>query len=278
MKKAVALLLTATLATGLLFGCGGNKQEAQQQEQAKLEVITVGASTTPHAEILAAAKDVLAADGYELKVVEFTDYVQPNLTLENGELDANYFQHQPYLDNFNAENKTNLVSAASIHYEPFGIYAGKSSDLANIPEGATIAVPNDTSNEARALLLLEAQGIISINPEAGINATVQDITANPHNIKIMEIEAAVLARTLSDADFAVINGNYALAAGLNAATDALAIEDKDSVGASTYANIVAVRAGEENSEKTQALIKALTSDTVKKFIEETYSGGVVPTF
>ena len=278
MKKAVALLLTATLATGLLVGCGGNKQEAQQQEQPKLEVITVGASTTPHAEILTAAKDALAADGYELKIVEFTDYVQPNLTLENGELDANYFQHQPYLDNFNAENNTNLVSAASIHYEPFGIYAGKSSDLANIPEGATIAVPNDTSNEARALLLLEAQGIITINPEAGINATVQDITANPHNIKIMEVEAAVLARTLSDADFAVINGNYALADGLNAATDALAIEDKDSVGASTYANIVAVRAGEENSEKTQALVKVLTSDTVKKFIEETYSGGVVPTF
>lgn len=278
MKKTVALLLSATLAVGLLTGCGNGQPEAAAPQEEQLEVLTVGASVTPHAEILAAAQETLAAEGYELKVIEFTDYVQPNLTLANGELDANYFQHLPYLENFNAENDTDLVSAAAIHYEPFGIYAGKSNDLSNIPEGATIAIPNDTTNEARALLLLEAQGIISVDPEAGLEATVMDVIDNPYNVNIMEIEAAALARTLNDADFAVINGNYALAAGFNATTDALAIEDNKSLAATTYANIVAVRAGEEESEKTQALVNALTSEAVKSFMNDTYQGGVVPMF
>lgn len=280
-KKALASLLIAGLSLGLLAGCGGNGNDNQEPNQdAQQEapvVITVGASATPHAEILNAAKDLLLEEGYDLKVVEFTDYVQPNLSLQSGDLDANYFQHLPYLENFNEENNTQLISAAEIHYEPFGIYPGKTASLEELADGAEIAVPNDTTNEARALLLLEAQEIIKINPDAGLQATINDITENPHNVKIIELEAAMLARTLNEVDFAVINGNYALAANLNASTDALAIEDKDSP-ATTYANIVAVRDGEQESEKTQALVKALKSDTVKAFIEEKYNGAVVPMF
>lgn len=280
-KKALASLLIAGLSLGLLAGCGGNGNDNQEPNQdAQQEapvVITVGASATPHAEILNAAKDLLLEEGYDLKVVEFTDYVQPNLSLQSGDLDANYFQHLPYLENFNEENNTQLISAAEIHYEPFGIYPGKTASLEELADGAEIAVPNDTTNEARALLLLEAQEIIKINPDAGLQATINDITENPHNVKIIELEAAMLARTLNEVDFAVINGNYALAANLNASTDALAIEDKDSP-ATTYANIVAVRDGEQESEKAQALVKALKSDTVKAFIEEKYNGAVVPMF
>lgn len=252
------------------------KTESGAEEKA-LEVLKVGATPSPHAEILNAAKELLAAEGYDLQVVEYTDYVQPNLALDSGELDANYFQHGPYLDNFVKERGTKLISAGAIHYEPFGIYAGKSADLKNVPEGAKIAVPNDVTNEARALLLLADQGLITLKDSTDINATKQDIVENPLKLDIIEVEAAQVPRSLQDVDFGVVNGNYALAAGLKVA-DALATEAADSVAAKTYANIVAVREGEENSAKAQALLKALTSEEIRTFIEESYSGAVVPIF
>jgi D-methionine transport system substrate-binding protein len=267
MKRVLLIVLAAVLALSLFAGCAKSGNDKK---------IVVGASPTPHAEILEVAKEVLTEKGYELEIKEFTDYVQPNLTLDSGELDANYFQHKPYLDDFNKENKTKIVSVAAIHYEPFGIYAGKAKAIADLPDGAQIAVPNDTTNEARALLLLEAQGLIKVNPDAGLQATVIDITENPKNIKIVEIEAAQLARSLPDVDLAVINGNYAIQAGLNAATDALALEEQDSLAAETFANIVAVKEGNENSEKIKALVEALKSEKVKQFIEDKYQGSVVP--
>ena len=240
--------------------------------------LVVAASPTPHAEILEVAKDILAEQGITLEIKEFSDYVQPNLVTENGEVDANYFQHTPYLDSFNAENGTHLVSVGAIHYEPFGVYPGKSDDLANIADGATIAVPNDTTNEARALQLLAAQGIITVREGAGLTATVNDIEENPHNVKIQEIEAAQLPRTVADVDFAVINGNYAMEAGFSVGTDALAVEDASSEAAQTYANVLVVKEGNENDPAIQALYAALTSDTVKDFINNTYDGAVVPIF
>ena len=240
--------------------------------------LVVAASPTPHAEILEVAKDILAEQGITLEIKEFSDYVQPNLVTENGEVDANYFQHTPYLDSFNAENGTHLVSVGAIHYEPFGVYPGKSDDLANIADGATIAVPNDTTNEARALQLLAAQGIITVREGAGLTATVNDIEENPHNVKIQEIEAAQLPRTVQDVDFAVINGNYAMEAGFSVGTDALAVEDASSEAAQTYANVLVVKEGNENDPAIQALYAALTSDTVKDFINNTYDGAVVPIF
>ena len=242
-----------------------------------LEKIVVGATPAPHAEILNAAKDLLKEKGYELVVKEYTDYVQPNLALESGDLDANYFQHKPYLDQFNEEKGTDLVSAAAIHYEPFGIYAGKTDALDKLAEGAQIAVPNDVSNEARALLLLADKGLIGLKEGVGLEATKNDIVKNDKNFKIVEVEAAQLPRSLSDVDVAVINGNYAIEAGLKV-SDALAVEDAKSIAATLYSNIVAVRAGEESSEKSKALVEALTSDTIKKFIEDTYDGAVVPSF
>ena len=240
--------------------------------------LVVAASPTPHAEILDVAKDILAEQGITLEIKEFSDYVQPNLVTENGEVDANYFQHTPYLDSFNAENGTHLVSVGAIHYEPFGVYPGKSDDLANIADGATIAVPNDTTNEARALQLLAAQGIITVREGAGLTATVNDIEENPHNVKIQEIEAAQLPRTVQDVDFAVINGNYAMEAGFSVGKDALATEDASSEAAQTYANILVVKEGNENSPAIQALLAALQSDKVRDYINETYDGAVVPIF
>ena len=280
MKKKV-FFAAALLGLSLLTACGSQKKaessaaagssaagssEAGSSAAAASgdKVITVGASPSPHAEILAAAKDALKAEGYELKVVEYTDYVQPNLALESKSLDANYFQHLPYLENFNKERGTKLVSAAAIHYEPFGIYAGKSKDLKNIQDGAKIAVPNDVTNEARA-------------DNTDINATKQDIVENPHKIEIVEVEAAQVPRSLPDVDFGVINGNFAIAAGLKV-SDALAAESADSVAAKTYANIIAVREGDENSDKTKALVKALTTAEIKQFIENKYQGAVVPIF
>lgn len=293
MKKKVFLAATL-LGLSLLTACGSQKKAessasgdssaagsseagSSAAEATGDKVITVGASPSPHAEILEAAKEALKAEGYELKVLEYTDYVQPNLALESKSLDANYFQHLPYLENFNKERGTKLVSAAAIHYEPFGIYAGKSKDLKNLPEGAKIAVPNDVTNEARALLLLADQGLITLKDNTDINATKQDIVENPHNIEIVEVEAAQVPRSLQDVDFGVVNGNFAIASGLNVA-DALATEAADSVAAKTYANIVAVREGDENSEKTQALVKALTTAEIKQFIENKYQGAVVPIF
>ena len=293
MKKKVFLAATL-LGLSLLTACGSQKKaessasgdssaagssEAGSSAAAATgdKVITVGASPSPHAEILEAAKDALKAEGYELKVVEYTDYVQPNLALESKSLDAHYFQHLPYLENFNKERGTKLVSVAAIHYEPFGIYAGKSKDLKSLPDGAKIAVPNDVTNEARALLLLADQGLITLKDNTDINATKQDIVENPHNIEIVEVEAAQVPRSLQDVDFGVVNGNFAIASGLNVA-DALATEAADSVAAKTYANIVVVREGDENSEKTQALVKALTTAEIKQFIENKYQGAVVPIF
>jgi len=293
MKKKVFLAATL-LGLSLLTACGSQKKAessasgdssaagsseagSSAAEATGDKVITVGASPSPHAEILEAAKDALKAEGYELKVVEYTDYVQPNLALESKSLDANYFQHLPYLENFNKERGTKLVSVAAIHYEPFGIYAGKSKDLKSLPEGAKIAVPNDVTNEARALLLLADQGLITLKDNTDINATKQDIVENPHNIEIVEVEAAQVPRSLQDVDFGVVNGNFAIASGLNVA-DALATEAADSVAAKTYANIVVVREGDENSEKTQALVKALTTAEIKQFIENKYKGAVVPIF
>ena len=240
--------------------------------------LVVAASPTPHAEILEVAKDILAEQGITLEIKEFSDYVQPNLVTENGEVDANYFQHTPYLDSFNAENGTHLVSVGAIHYEPFGIYPGKSDDLANSADGATIAVPNDTTNEARALQLLAAQGIITVREGAGLTATVNDIEENPHNVKIQEIEAAQLPRTVQDVDFAVINGNFAMEAGFSVGKDALATEDASSEAAQTYANVLVVKEGNENSPAIQALLAALQSDKVRNYINETYDGAVVPIF
>jgi D-methionine transport system substrate-binding protein len=267
-RKVLALLLTLTFAvSGVLAGCGSSTKK-----------LVVGATPSPHAEILKEVQGVLKEKGIELEIKEFTDYIQPNLALQDKSLDANYFQHQPYLDDFNAKNKTDIVSAAQIHYEPLGLYPGKVKSLDALADGATIAVPNDTTNEARALLLLETIGLIKVNPSAGLNATVKDITENPKNIKIKELEAAQLTRALPDVDFAVINGNYAIEAGFNAAKDALAKEEANSVAAQTFANIIAIRKGDENREDIKALIEALKSDKVKKFIEEKYEGAVVAIF
>lgn len=266
MKKLLTLSLVSVLSISLFAGCG--KGEASNK-------IVVGASTSPHAEILEVTKPLLKEKGYELEIREFSDYVLPNTSLESKELDANYFQHKPYLDDFNIKNNTHLISVAAIHYEPFGVYPGKSSSLDDIKEGAKIAVPNDTTNEARALILLQDLGIIEVNEAAGLAATKKDITSNPHQIELVEIEAAQLVRTLPDVDFAVINGNYAIQGGLNVEKDALAKEASDSLMAQTYANVLAVREGDQNREDIKALIEALGSKEVKDFIAEKYQGSVV---
>lgn len=269
----------ALLAAVALSACsGGEKSEKVGEEKSpELTEITVGASPAPHGEILEAAKPLLEKEGYSLKIVEYTDYVQPNIALEDGELDANYFQHLPYLEQFNKEQGTHLVSAGAIHYEPFGIYGGKVSSLDELSEGATVAVPNDTTNEARALLLLEAQGLLKLKEGAGLDATRNDIEENPLNLDILEVEAAQIPLSLQDVDIAVINGNYAIDAGLKV-SDALAVEASDSEAAVTYGNVVAVREGDEENEKTKALLDALKSDEVKSFIEDSYDGAVVVLF
>lgn len=283
MKKLISATLAATLALSLAAcGSSASSTEAAESTAETSELagttLKVAASPTPHAEILNVAKDILAEQGITLEVVEFSDYVQPNLVTESGEVDANYFQHTPYLESFNEENGTHLVSVGAIHYEPFGIYPGKSNDLANIADGATIAVPNDTTNEARALQLLAAQGLITVRDGAGLTATVNDITENPHNLQIEEIEAAQLPRTVQDVDFAVINGNYAMEAGFSVGKDALATEDASSEAAQTYANVLVVKEGNENNPAIQALLKALQSDEVKNYIDQTYDGAVVAIF
>lgn len=285
-RRSFLLGGAAVLGSFALTACGSNSASSSSAATSGAAasgsasdgaVITVGASPSPHAEILKAIEDEVKAAGYELKVVEYNDYVQPNVALSEGDLDANYFQHKPYLDNYNQENGTDLVSAATIHFEPMGIYAGKNSDIKNVPDGAKIAVPSDATNEARALLLLQDQGVLKLKDGTGLEATKNDIAENPHNVEFVEVEAASVPRTLQDADFGVINGNYALSAGLDT-TATLASEGADSEAAKTYANIVAVRKGEDAAEKTKALVKALTSDTAKKFIEDTYKGSVIPVF
>ena len=287
-KKLFSLALAAALSLTLLAGCSGGTQpsaspstEPSETPSASTPVenvkLRVGASPTPHAEILEFAKSLLAEQGVDLEIVEFDDYVLPNTAVEEGDLDANYFQHLPYLENFNAENGTHLVSVGAIHYEPFGIYAGKTASLADLPDGATISVPNDGTNEARALLLLEQEGLIKLKEDAGLNATKESIVENPHNYNIVELEAKLLPETLQDVDVSVINGNYAIGAGLKV-SDALATESAEGLGASTFANIIAVKEGNEDNAAVKALLDVLQSDAVKAFIEETYQGAVVPVF
>jgi len=267
-KRIIALLAITALTAGLLTGCGkaagGNDK-----------TIKVAASETPHSELLEQVKPILEQQGYTLEVTVFDDYVQPNLVVESGEFDANYFQHIPYLESFNAEKGTHLVNAGGIHYEPFGIYPGKENDLANI-DGASFAIPNDTTNEARALLLLQDNGYITLKDGVGLEATVNDITDNPHNIEFVEVAAEQVTRTLPDVSFGIVNGNYAIEAGLSVAKDSLAYESADSEAAKTYVNVIAVKEGNENSDKIKALVSALKSDEIKKYIEDNYDGGVIP--
>ncbi|MCR4686934.1 MAG: MetQ/NlpA family ABC transporter substrate-binding protein [Lachnospiraceae bacterium] len=238
--------------------------------------ITVAASPTPHAEILAEAAKILEKEGWTLDVIEFEDYVQPNLVVDSGEIDANYFQHVPYLDNFNEENGTALVSVAGIHYEPFGIYPGQKAALDELSDGDVIAVPNDTTNEARALLLLQDNGVITLKEGAGLTATVKDIVENPNNIEIKELEAAQVSRVKDEVAFVVLNGNYALEAGFSVGKDAVAYEKSDSEAAKTYVNVLVVKEGNEENEGIQALADVLKSDAIKEYINNTYDGAVVP--
>ena len=264
MKHLRSAVVTALLSVGLFAASAS-----------AATTLTVGASPTPHAEILKVAAEELKQKGYDLKIVEYADYVQPNMALEAKELDANFFQHKPYLDDFNKEKGTSLVSIAAVHYEPFGIYAGKTKSLKDLKNGAMIAVPNDTTNEARALLLLQSEGLIKLKDGAGLTATRRDIAENPKKLKIEEIEAAQLVRALPDVDLAIINGNYAILGGLKV-KNALTSEKADSVAATTYANILAVRKGDEGRPELKALVDALKGEKVKAYMKKTYEGAVVP--
>ena len=297
MKKFLALLLTGALAVSALTGCGSSSSDkaadtTDKTEEAtdaaedtadtakaadgELTTIKVAASATPHAEILEQAKPLLAEQGYDLEVTVFDDYVQPNLVVESGDFDANYFQHIPYLDSFNEEKGTHLVNAGGIHYEPFGIYPGTKKSLDELAEGDSIAVPNDTTNEARALLLLQDNGIIKLKDGAGLTATKTDIIENPKNVEIVELEAAQVARVVDETAYVVLNGNYALEAGYSVGKDALAYETSDSEAAKTYVNVIAVKEGNENSDAIKALVDTLKSDDIKNYINETYDGAVIP--
>ncbi len=289
MKKFVGILLTAALAFGAI-GCSSTTESTEGTDtnntateengdtaSGETVKIKVGAVPTPHAEILKQVQPVLAEQGIDLEIVEFNDYVQPNTTLNSGDLDANYFQHQLYLDQFNADNNMNLVSIGAVHYEPMAIFAGNSSDLANLPEGAIIGVPNDPTNEARALLLLEQNGVLKLKEDAGVTATKLDIVENPKNLKIEEMEAAQIPLSLDSLDIGVINGNYAIGNGL-ALEDALAIESADTLTPDSYQNVVAVRSGDENRPELQALIQALQTQEVADYINNTYQGAVAPVF
>lgn len=300
-KKFLSLLTAGVLVAGVITGCGGTSEapadtEAQTEEAveesndaedteaasddtaASGETVTIkiAASPTPHAEILNQAKAILAEQGYDLEITEFEDYVQPNEVVEAEEYDANYFQHIPYLDSFNEEKGTHLVNAGGIHYEPFGIYPGTKASLDDLADGDSIAVPNDTTNEARALLLLQDNGIIKLKDGAGLTATVTDIEENPHNINIVELEAAQVARVVSENAYVVLNGNYALEAGFSVGKDALAYEQNDSEAAKTYVNVIAVKEGHENDPGIKALVEVLKSDDIKNYINNTYDGAVVP--
>ncbi|MDD7311201.1 MAG: MetQ/NlpA family ABC transporter substrate-binding protein [Clostridiaceae bacterium] len=268
MKKKIFALALALALCLSLAACGSSGSK---------KTIKVGATPAPHADILEVAKDLMAEKGYTLEIVEYNDYVQPNNSVEDGSLDANYFQHITYMNNFNEENGTHLVSVAAIHYEPFGIYAGKTASLDALPDGAQIAVPNDGTNEARALLLLEQEGLITLKQGVGLSATKSDIDSNPHNYEIVELEAQLLTTTLQDVDVAVINGNYAIDAGLKV-SEALAVEAADGAAAEAYANVITVKAGNENNDAVKALVEVLKSDKIKTYIEETYDGAVVPLF
>lgn len=300
-KKVLAVLLTGVLAAGVLTGCGNSAEDAaaeapaveeeqeaepaegtpaeEAEESAVVEekgTITVAASATPHAEILEAAKPILAEQGWNLEVTIFDDYILPNQVVESGEIDANYFQHIPYLNQFNEEKGTHLVDVGDIHYEPFGIYPGTKASLDDVEDGDEVAVPNDTTNEARALLLLQDNGLITLKDGAGLTATVQDIEENPHNLKIVELEAAQVPRVKEEVAYVVLNGNYALDAGFSVAKDSIAYESSDSEAAKTYVNLIAVKEGNEDNEGVKALVEVLKSDAIKQFINDEYDGAVIP--
>jgi D-methionine transport system substrate-binding protein len=266
MKKLVSFILCALVALSVFAGGGSDAGDEK--------ILTVGATPVPHAELLALVEDDLAAAGFELRIVEFTDYVTPNMALDAGDLDANFFQHAPYLDSFNAERNLTLVSAFGVHVEPLGFYSERIDSIDQLKDGAVIAIPNDPTNEGRALLLLEANGYIKLSPDAGLEGTPNDIVENRMNLQFRELEAAQLPRSLGDVDGAIINGNYAMEAGLNPVTDALILEGAES----PYVNIVTVQAGKENDAKIVALKNALCSQKVKDYILANYNGGVVATF
>ena len=275
MKKIIALLATLCLATLLIAGCGGNDKKAAAPAGADKKVtLKVGATPVPHAEILNLIKPTLAKEGVDLQVIEFTDYVKPNLSLNDKELDANFFQHIPYLEKFAKDRNLQLVSLVKVHIEPMGIYSKTIKDIKQVPDGAKISIPNDPTNGGRALALLEKAGLLKMKEGVGVNGTVANITSNPKKLQIIEVEAALLPRSLGDVNLSVINSNFAMEAKLNPVKDSLFSEGKES----PYANIVAVRKGDENRPELQKLAKALTSPEVKKFIEEKYKGAVVPAF
>lgn len=294
MKKKIFALSLALILALSLAACGGKDsggsapadtqtpadsadsapEDSAPAGSAETVKLSVAASPTPHAEILKQCVDILKEQGIELVVNEYSDYVVPNTAVEDGDEDANYFQHVPYLDNFNAERGTHLVSVAGVHIEPMGLYAGNSASLDAIPDGGKVAVPNDPTNEGRALLLLEAQGLIKLKDSSNLEATPNDIAENPKNLEFVELEAANVPANLDEVDIAAINSNYALGAGLNPVEDALVIEASDS----PYVNILVVKEGNENNEAVQALVKALQSDTVKDYINNTFGGAVVPAF
>ncbi len=298
-KRLLTGILAGALAVSAFAGCGSAKEEnstatdnaAAKEETAGAEAaaegteaaavefkgtIKIAASATPHAEILEAAKPILAEEGWDLEVTVYDDYVLPNEAVESGEMDANYFQHVPYLDSFNEERGTHLVEVGKIHYEPFGIYPGTKSSLNDVAEGDVIAVPNDTTNEARALLLLQDNGIITLKADAGLEATVNDIEENPYNVQIEELAAEQVARVSDEVAYLVLNGNYALEAGYSVGQDALAYEKSDSEAAKTYVNVVVVKEGNEDNEGVKALVDVLKSDEIKDFINKTYDGAVIP--
>ena len=289
-KRLLASVAAGVLALSVLAGCAAKETAAPTEEANATEstektdnaeektdkkVIKVAASATPHAELLEQVKPILAEQGIDLEITVFDDYVQPMNVVEDGEFDANYFAHVPYVEQFNAEQGTHIVNAGGIHYEPFGIYPGTKKALSELADGDVIAVPNDTTNEARALLLLQDNGIIKLKEGAGLTATINDITENPKNIEIKELEAAQVARVIPEVAFVVLNGNYALEAGLSVAKDSIAFEASDSEAAKTYVNIVAVKEGNENNAEIKALVDALKSDTIKQYIKDTYDGAVV---
>lgn len=266
--RKTLLLAILTITAIALVGCGKKKKDEN--------TITVGASITPHSEILYKAKEILKEEGITLEVVEIEDVVTPNTGVVEGSLDANYFQHQPYLDDFNKENGTDLTSIGAIHYEPYGIYSSKINSIEEIPDGAKIAVPNNVTNEARALLLLQQEGVIKLKDDAGITATIADIVENPKNVKFIEIDPSQLVNSLPDVDVAVINGNYAIEGGLHV-KDAIAVEANDGLAAKTYANIVVTTSKNKDNEALKKLVEVLQGEEIKKFIEEKYDGAVVPT-
>ncbi len=272
IKRFSIIAAVLVLTLGILTACGGGGDSSSADK-----TIKVAASPTPHAEILNSISEALAADGWTLEVVEFDDYVQPNVATTDGDVDANYFQHVPYLDQYNAENGTDLVAVGNVHYEAMGAYKGQKDSFDALAEGDKIGVPNDVTNEARALQLLAANGVITLKDGVGLEATKTDIVDNPKNVEIVELEAATIPSALPDVALGVINANYALGAGLTT-DDAVAYESADSEAAETYVNVIVVNAGNENSEKTQALVKAIQTDAVKDFILEKYNGAVQPKF